>query len=106
MLRGDSKYCIKDHMSLHAFPINCCRMCGATSYRKVVARDESGAMKSTGLYQCSGCSVVFADPRAWREGEGGSGDLEGLSPTVIARRRVQLAAGDSKVSASTSESAP
>lgn len=80
-------------MSLHALPINCCRMCGATSYRKVVARDEAGAMKSTGLYQCSGCSVVFADPRAWREGEGDGGDLEGPSPSAVARRRVQVDVG-------------
>ena len=48
--------------------LNCCRMCGATSYRRVVARDEQGALRSTPLYQCSGCSVVFADPKAWRDG--------------------------------------
>ncbi len=49
-------------------PTSCCRMCGATSYRPVIARDAAGAMTRTGLYRCSGCSVVFADPRAWREG--------------------------------------
>jgi hypothetical protein len=43
-------------------------MCGATSYRRVISRDASGAMTSTSLYQCSGCSVVFADPKSWREG--------------------------------------
>lgn len=43
-------------------------MCGATSYRAVIARDDSGAMRPSGLFQCSGCSVVFADPKAWREG--------------------------------------
>ena len=48
--------------------LNCCRMCGATSYRHVIARDGSGAMTPAGLYQCSGCSVVFTDPVAWREG--------------------------------------
>jgi hypothetical protein len=42
-------------------------MCGATSYRPVLDRDGTGAMRATGLYRCSGCSVVFADPRAWRE---------------------------------------
>ncbi len=47
--------------------LNCCRMCGATSYRPVIARDDSGAMRPSGLYQCSGCSVVFTDPKAWRE---------------------------------------
>jgi hypothetical protein len=49
-------------------PLHCCRMCGATSYRHVLARDVSGAMRATDLYHCSGCSVVFADPKAWREG--------------------------------------
>src|SRR5512135_1680998 len=49
-------------------PISCCRMCGATSYRPVIARDGAGAMTRTGLYRCSGCSVDFADPKAWREG--------------------------------------
>lgn len=43
-------------------------MCGASSYRPVLDRDAGGAMRATGLYRCSGCSVVFADPRAWREG--------------------------------------
>ncbi len=49
-------------------PNHCCRTCGATSYRRVIARDGSGALRSTELYQCSGCSVVFADPKAWRDG--------------------------------------
>lgn len=49
------------------FP-NACRLCGATSYRRVLARDETGEMKPNGLYQCSGCSVVFTDPQAWRDG--------------------------------------
>jgi hypothetical protein len=93
-------------MSRHTIPINCCRMCGATSYRKVVARDESGAMKSTGLYQCSGCSVVFADPRAWREGEVGGGELEGPSPSAMARRRVQLDVGGSQVGVLTRKGSP
>jgi hypothetical protein len=49
-------------------PYYCCRMCGSTSYRRVLARDESGAIRATELYHCSGCSVVFADPKSWREG--------------------------------------
>ncbi len=53
-------------------------MCGATSYRPVIARDAVGVMTRTGLYQFSGCSVVFADPKAWREG--GNDDV----PLVIA----------------------
>ena len=49
-------------------PLNRCRMCGAASYRPVIDRDWAGAMRASGLYRCSGCSVVFADPRAWRDG--------------------------------------
>lgn len=52
-----------------------CRMCGATSYRNVIERDDTGALKPTGMFHCSGCSVVFADPRAWRHGE-----AEALAP--------------------------
>jgi len=43
-----------------------CRLCGATSYRRVISRDAEGRMVASGLYQCSGCSAVFADPKAWR----------------------------------------
>ena len=49
-------------------PANFCRMCGATSYRQVITRDDQGVMRHSGLYRCSGCSAVFADPKAWREG--------------------------------------
>lgn len=56
-------------------PLHCCRMCGATSYRRVVARDDEGAMRATQLYQCSGCSVVFADPKAWRDGGADTGPV-------------------------------
>lgn len=62
------KYCINIHiMSLHV-ALNACRACGATNYRRVIARDGAGDLKPTGLYQCSGCSVVFANPKAWRDG--------------------------------------
>jgi DNA-directed RNA polymerase subunit RPC12/RpoP len=47
----------------------CCR-CGARSYHRMIGRDRDGAMRPTGLYRCSGCSAVFADPRAWRDGGG------------------------------------
>jgi hypothetical protein len=57
-------------------------MCGASSYRAVIDRDGSGAMRPTGLYRCSGCSVVFADPRAWREG--GADDAVAPRPSVSA----------------------
>jgi hypothetical protein len=57
------------HSPVMSTTAHCCRMCGATSYHRVIERDASGALRPTSLYQCSGCSVVFADPRAWREGE-------------------------------------
>ena len=44
-----------------------CRMCGASSYRRVVMRDAAGAMTASGRYRCFGCSVVFADPHDWRD---------------------------------------
>ena len=59
-------------------PASCYRMCGATSYRLVIERDAAGAMTHTGLYRCTGCSVVFADPRAWREG--GEDELPPAAP--------------------------
>lgn len=58
-------------------------MCGATSYRRVIDRDAHGALRPTALYQCSGCSVVFADPKAWREGEP---DLPSPAPHVESAR--------------------
>lgn len=50
-------------------PIHRCGKCGATSYRRVVARDEHGSMRATDQYLCSGCALVFADPKSWREGD-------------------------------------
>lgn len=44
-----------------------CRNCNATSYRRIIARDERGEMRPSGMYACSGCSVVFADPEKWRK---------------------------------------
>jgi hypothetical protein len=51
-----------------------CRHCQATSYREVIQRDALGKMQRNGLYRCSGCSVVFADPNAWRQVNEHSGD--------------------------------
>jgi hypothetical protein len=45
-----------------------CLPAGATSYRRVMTRDSGGAVLAAKLYQCSGCSLVFADPSAWRGG--------------------------------------
>ena len=36
----------------------------------MIDRDRTGAMRPTRLYHCSGCSIVFSDPRAWRDGVG------------------------------------
>ena len=70
-------------------PTHCCRICGATSYRRALARDEGSAMRATELYQCSGCSVGFADPRAWREG---GGDAVPDAPVVRPQKPVPPAA--------------
>ena len=43
-----------------------CRLCGATSYRRMTHRSPDGAMTYAGLYRCSGCSVLFSDPAEWR----------------------------------------
>ena len=61
-------------------------MCGATSYRRVIARDDAGALRATELYQCSGCSVVFADPKAWRDGDGADATMP--NPPSTAQRPV------------------
>jgi hypothetical protein len=46
-------------------PAHRCAACGSTCYRRVIARDSSGAMRATSLYQCAGCTFQFADPKAW-----------------------------------------
>ena len=65
--------------------IYACCQCGARSYRRVIDRDRTGAMRPTHLYHCSGCSIVFSDPRAWRDGVG---DLR--RETVAMPRRGEL----------------
>jgi hypothetical protein len=61
-------------------PANSCRRCGATSYGQVITRDAEGVMRHSGLFRCSGCSAVFADPKAWREG--GTDEVAPLSSPV------------------------
>jgi hypothetical protein len=39
---------------------------------------------SASLYQCSGCSVVFADPKAWRGGEAEAPPVPSPMPRPIA----------------------
>lgn len=50
-------------------PKNCCGICSATSYRKVIARDASGAMRTTQRLRCIGCEREFLDFQSWRQGE-------------------------------------
>lgn len=58
-----------------AFPMNpsttrnCCGYCGATSYHRVVARDEMGAMRYTDTLRCTGCGREYANLQVWRQGE-------------------------------------
>ena len=79
------EYCINHHMSNPDLPLNACRTCGATNYRRVIERDDKGDLRPTGLYQCSGCSVVFANPVAWRDG---GADVVAAQATQIAARRI------------------
>lgn len=78
------EYCINAHMSSSGLPLNACRTCGATNYRRVIERDANGALRPTGLYHCSGCSVVFANPAAWRDG---GVDVAATQAGPIASRR-------------------
>ena len=59
-----------------------CRMCGAASYRRLVHRGPDGAMVYSGLYRCSGCSVTFSDPMAWRDAALGESEAQIESPPV------------------------
>lgn len=63
-------------------PPNHCRLCGATSYRAVIARDAAGALRANGQYQCSGCGLVFRDPKDWR---GSAGSEAAAAPAVASR---------------------
>ena len=46
-------------------PRYACRLCGATSYRRLTQRGANGAMEYSALYRCSGCEVTFDNPVAW-----------------------------------------
>jgi DNA-directed RNA polymerase subunit RPC12/RpoP len=52
---------------------NKCERCGAASFKPVIGRDEDGAMKPTGEYQCVGCGLKFKDLDEWRRGPGSKG---------------------------------
>jgi DNA-directed RNA polymerase subunit RPC12/RpoP len=60
---------------------NKCERCGAASYKPVIGRDENGAMKPTGEYQCVGCGLKFKDLDEWRQGARKEGPkLQSLEP--------------------------
>jgi hypothetical protein len=54
--------------------INKCHRCGATSYKPVIKRDESGTMKPSGEHQCVGCKMVFTNIDEWRNGPAAKDD--------------------------------
>jgi ribosomal protein L37AE/L43A len=56
----------KNNLSRSMTKINKCQRCGATSYKPVIKRDESGTMMPSGEHQCVGCKMVFTDIDAWR----------------------------------------
>ena len=80
-------------------PMNACRTCGATNYRQVIARDASGDLRPTGLYRCSGCSVVFADPKAWRDG--GVDELDIRTPRMAPQRPIARATAEGRAATPT-----
>ena len=49
-------------------PRNSCHRCGATAYKTLIARDDTGAMRPSGQYQCVRCKQVFRNVREWRDG--------------------------------------
>lgn len=49
-------------------PRNSCHRCGATAYKTLIARDDAGAMRPSGQYQCVQCKQVFRNVREWRDG--------------------------------------
>jgi len=65
-------------------PIYSCRLCGATSYRRLTHRGPDGAMQYSGAYRCSGCSMTFTDTSEWREAEGPAVER---TPQGAARKR-------------------
>ncbi len=45
---------------------NSCGRCGATAYKSLMARDDSGVMRASGQYQCVQCRRVFSSLGEWR----------------------------------------
>lgn len=42
-----------------------CRVCGHNQYSPVRTRLPTGAWDATGYWKCTGCSVMFMDPKAF-----------------------------------------
>jgi hypothetical protein len=59
---------IRNILSRAMTKINKCHRCGATSYKPVIKRDESGAMNPSGESQCVGCKLIFTEIDEWRVG--------------------------------------
>ena len=59
---------------------NCCGYCGATSYHRVLARDDAGVMRYTEALRCTGCGREYANLQVWRN----SGTQESTTPPVEA----------------------
>lgn len=49
-------------------PVNKCHACGSATYLQVIQRDAAGAMSPSGVYQCSGCRMLFSSIGEWRNG--------------------------------------
>jgi hypothetical protein len=45
---------------------NSCGRCGATAYKSLMARDDTGVMRASGLYQCVQCRRIFSSLLEWR----------------------------------------
>jgi hypothetical protein len=67
--------------------INKCHRCGATSYKPVIKRDESGTMSPSGENQCVGCKLIFTDIDEWRIGP--SPENEQPIPPEVSSDRTQ-----------------
>ena len=79
---------------LSAAPLYRCRLCGAATYRRLVQRGLSGVMEYANLYRCSGCSVTFSDPSAWREGSTPAAARSDTAPSAPAPRSPYAAPTD------------
>ena len=50
-----------------------CRSCGSTSYQRLTHRGSDGAMRYSGVSQCSGCPVQFTHLHEWCERDASEG---------------------------------